>query len=147
MKKLLTYTIDGIVQALCLRLLFCFLLSLPSQNNLSLVLIFGIFLVLFTAIVYIHILYRTRRNLQILLILLSNIFSFVVCSALILLIDITFPYTLFELRETNNADGILILISGFLFLSTCVFLKLVILIVMVIKRRSIRSIRGQSGDG
>lgn len=136
-KNLIKALLDGLVQSVSLICLLDLFLSVYTSNfSLIQYTLYTIISAIICSIVYFILVLKEVNNKIIIGISLGSVLSFVVLSGIFLVSRLAFTASLFPLREINNADGILVLLTSVCFLIYVAVLKLSIFIFFLVKNNN-----------
>lgn len=135
-KMILKAILDGFVESLTL---ICLGLFLVSTYALNLTLNHGLWLgflgAVICVVVFALLIRKETSNKVIILYFLINIFSFILCYAIMMSIRMVSEFEIFSLRDVNNGDGILLLFVNGCFVLSSLVLRVCVLVVLAIKNK------------
>lgn len=130
-KEYIKSIFDGVLQAVLLRLLIEFIFSIyllePIERNLILV---SILIIISLTSFIVLVIVNSKKKLW--------IKSAISCTAFVLLNFISFatlPFRTLPLRETSDADGLLVLLFSSLYVGAIIILRAVLLVVALIMKK------------
>ncbi len=113
----------GLIKSLILFSMFEFYISKHGEAlSIGRFSYISVFIALPPAIIYSLIEFRDKSPQSVFKLLLTAFVSFIAGIIIITILKAIVPFSLFDLRETNNADGImLIMLGGFFIISSVAF--------------------------
>ena len=133
-KVFLKASIDGLTQGIASACLGQFLISTYTFDfTLTQCMVFGTVLAIICGSLYLGLVINERQNKSILLFSLVSILIFIGTFLCVTIFQVSCSYSPISLREVNNADGVLLLVSMLFTFALSFVLKLSIFFLMLIK--------------
>lgn len=136
-------TIDGLFGSLILQFLNTFCISVFSTGysfeQFFLVTIFG---ALLSTSIYCIFLLKEYENKKVRYFTALGFLFFIIGRVIFLFLDLTVKWEILPLRETNSADGLLIIFMAVCFILTSILLRACVFILLMIRNKR----RNQSED-
>ena len=135
-KYVIKAMLDGFMQELILFLLTNFNLSKYTSNfTLKNILVLTVLCSVLSSVIYSIFIKKVNSIKKKISFSIISQLSFVVFALIILALRVTVSLNILPLREINNADGLLILLSTVFYIFISFIFKLFILIILCIKQR------------
>lgn len=126
----------GFIKSIVITVLLeLYLSSLASNLSVLQELFFPVLAAIPFVVVYFFIIRKEKSIKSILLFFLLNLLSFVFSLAVIILLMIIIRHSFFEIGETNNADGLMLILDLSCFIGISLILELAVSAVVLLKNK------------
>ena len=137
-----TYFTKAIIDGLIHSCFFTFLgrivvLIYSSNRDVYLCALIVLLFAILSATIHFVLMAKVKDKKTLMFFSITCILSFILCSLIILLINITFKFSVFPIKESNNVDGLLILFASCSYLLLSTIIRMGILIALAIRNKRI----------
>lgn len=140
--------LDGFISSFVLNCLGIFLVSIYASNlSLEQCLLIGFLTAMLFTTVFAMLMLKESSNKAIMCYSLISIVSFAFFVAIMMVFQLTFKFDFMIIRETNNADGILLIFTIVCFVLSSVLLRACAFILLIIRNAKKNRETRETGDG